>query len=201
VHARRTGEGQFVDVAMYDAMLAITERIVYQHSYTGEIPRPHGNGHPLLSPFDIFPTADGWIAVAAPADPYWAVLVEEFGRPELATDERYATNVQRARRGEEVRAIVGPWLAALTTAQLVERLGGRVPIGPVNDVAAIYADPHVRARGMLVEVEQPGSDIPVTLAGSPIKYTKTPAGPAGRGPLLGEHDAGDVLAEWTGEPA
>jgi crotonobetainyl-CoA:carnitine CoA-transferase CaiB-like acyl-CoA transferase len=206
VHARRTGEGQFVDVAMYDAMLAITERIVYQHSYTGEVPKPHGNGHPLLSPFDIFATADGWIAVAAPADQYWAILAAEIGRPELATDERYTTNAARARHGDDVRGFLAPWLAGQTTAELVKRLGGRVPIGPVNDVAAIYADPHVAARGMLVEVEQPGSDIPVTLAGSPIKYTKTPAGPAGRGPLLGEHRAEDVLEQWNadvraGEPA
>src|SRR5207237_10795578 len=67
-HAEHTGAGQFLDVAMYDAVLSLTERIVYQYSSTGEIPALQGNSHPLLCPFDIFPTADGWMAVAAPSD-------------------------------------------------------------------------------------------------------------------------------------
>lgn len=83
-HAERTGEGQFLDVAMYDAILALTERIVYQHSYTSEVPRPQGNSHPLLCPFDIFPSSDGWIAIAAPSDRHWRVIAETIGRPEMA---------------------------------------------------------------------------------------------------------------------
>jgi crotonobetainyl-CoA:carnitine CoA-transferase CaiB-like acyl-CoA transferase len=182
-------------------MLAMCERIIYQHSYTGAVPVPVGNTHPLLSPFDIFRTADGWIALAAPADRYWVIITEEIGRPELGTDERYATNAARARRGSEVRGLLEPWLAARTTAELVALLGGRVPIGPVNDVRAIFADPHVAARQMLVEVEQPGSDCPVTLAGSPIKLTRTPSQAQGRAPLLSEHDPAAVLAEWTASGA
>jgi formyl-CoA transferase len=75
-------------------------------------------------------------------------------------------------------------------------LGGRVPIGPVNDVATIAADPHVAARGMLVELEQPGSDRPITVAGQPVKFTRTPTDVGRRAPTLGEHDVDAVLAEW-----
>jgi len=195
-HARRTGQGQFLDVAMYDAMVSLCERMVYQYSYTGEVPRPQGNGHPLLCPFDIFPTADGWVSVAAPHDGHWRILADTIGGPDLATDPRYRTNVDRVRHADEVRALVGDWLSPRTTAEVVEVLGGRVPIGPVNDVATIAADPHVAARGMLVELEQPGSDQPITVAGQPVKFTRTPTDVGRRAPTLGEHDVDAVLAEW-----
>jgi len=195
-HARRTGQGQFLDVAMYDAMVSLCERMVYQYSYTGEVPRPQGNGHPLLCPFDIFPTADGWVSVAAPHDGHWRILADTIGGPDLAADTRYRTNVDRVRHADEVRALVGDWLSSRTTAEVVEVLGGRVPIGPVNDVATIAADPHVAARGMLVELEQPGSDRPITVAGQPVKFTRTPTEVGRRAPTLGEHDVDAVLAEW-----
>jgi crotonobetainyl-CoA:carnitine CoA-transferase CaiB-like acyl-CoA transferase len=195
-HARRTGHGQFVDVAMYDAVLSLCERIVYQHSYTGAVPRPQGNGHPLLCPFDIFPTADGWVAVAAPHDQHWRLLAEAVGGPGLAADERYRTNRDRVRHADEVRAVVGDWLRARSTAHVVAALGGRVPVGPVNDIAAIAADPHVAARRMLAEVPQPGSGRPVVLAGQPIKFSRTPAEVTRRAPALGEHDLDDVIAGW-----
>jgi crotonobetainyl-CoA:carnitine CoA-transferase CaiB-like acyl-CoA transferase len=195
-HARRTGEGQFMDVAMVDAVLSLCERAVYQYSYTGEVPRPQGNSHPLLCPFDIFPTADGWVAVAAPHDGQWRVLAETIGHPELADDDRYRTNARRVHHAADVRAVVGDWLAARSTAEVVAALGGRVPIGPVNDVATIAADPHVAARDMLVSLEQPGSDDPVVVAGQPLKFTRTPASVRQRAPTLGEQSVDAVLAGW-----
>jgi crotonobetainyl-CoA:carnitine CoA-transferase CaiB-like acyl-CoA transferase len=196
-HATQTGEGQFLDVAMYDAVLSLTERIVYQHSYTGDVPVPQGNSHPLFCPFDIFPSADGWIAMAAPFDHHWRLIAEVIGRPDMIDDERYRTNVARSRRAAEVREAIEGWLKTKTNDEVVALLGGRVPVGPVNDAAAIFADPHVRARRMLVEVEDPGSDEPVTIAGQPIKFTRTVADPSGRGPLLGEDSPVDLLSEWS----
>jgi crotonobetainyl-CoA:carnitine CoA-transferase CaiB-like acyl-CoA transferase len=75
-----------------------------------------------------------------------------------------------------------------------------VPIGPVNDVAAIFADPHVAARRMLVELDDPGSGRPMTVAGQPIRFSRTPADPSRRAPLLDEDQAGAVLAEWSRSP-
>ena len=196
-HAERTGEGQFVDVAMYDAVLSLTERIVYQYSCNGEIPHPQGNSHPLLCPFDIFPTADGWMAIAAPSDRHWEIIAELIGRPDMATDERYRTNAARLRHAGEVRAVLEGWLKTRTNDEVIAVLAGRVPIGPVNDVAAIFADPHARVRRMLVDLDDPGSDVPMTVAGQPIKFGGTPADPQARGPLLGEHRPGDVLAGWS----
>lgn len=196
-HAEATGEGQFLDVAMYDAVLALSERIVYQYSYSGVAPTPQGNGHPLLCPFDIFATADGWVALAAPSDRHWRVIAEVIGRPDMGLDERYATNAARVRNSPEVRSVLGAWLAARSNREVVAALGGTVPIGPVNDVAAIFADPHTAIRRMLIEVDEPGSAGPVTIAGQAIKFARTPAEPSRSGPLLGEASAEEIAAAWA----
>jgi len=198
VHARATGQGQFVDVAMYDAVLSLCERIVHQYSYTGVSPRPQGNAHPLLSPFDILPTHDGWIAVAAPGDHQWRALTTLIEAPELGEDPEFATVPARRRNRDRVRDILQEWLSQRTTAQVMGILGGKIPVGPVNSAADIFADPHVAARHMLVEVEQPGSDAPVTVAGQPIKFTATPSQVRGRAPILGEDDLDEVMCRWQG---
>jgi len=186
-HVERTGEGQFVDVAMYDGILALCERIVYQHAYTGEIPRPQGNSHPLLAPFDIFPTRDGWVTIAAPRDPQWAELVRIIGHAELAEDPAFQTNNVRVEHAGEVRRIIGDWTMTRTNAEVMAALGGRVPAGPVQTAADIARDPHVAARNMHITLEHPGSARQGTFAGTPVKFTRTkPAAPR-RAPLLGEH--------------
>jgi crotonobetainyl-CoA:carnitine CoA-transferase CaiB-like acyl-CoA transferase len=188
-HAERTGEGQFVDVAMYDGILALCERLAYQYSYTGEIPRQLGNSHPLVVPFDVFKTKDGWVAIAAPRDPQWAELCRRIARPELADDPRFRLRDDRMQHADEVRQLVSEWTASRTNREVMETLGGFVPAGPVNTVADIFADPHVMARNMLVSLEHPGSSRRGTFAGTPVKFTSTPPGLPRRAPLLGEHTA------------
>lgn len=184
-HASGTGQGQFVDVSMYDAVLALCERIVYQHSYDGAVPGPEGNSHPLLCPFGLFPARDGWVSVACPRDHFWVILTEAMGRPDLGADERYALNAARSARNNEVVGMVSDWTRTLTKHQLAECLGGKIPFGPVNNVADIFADPHTAVREMLPEVEQPGRGT-VRIAGTPIRMTRTQGGVARRGALLGE---------------
>ncbi len=94
-HAETTGQCQLVDVAMYDAVLALTERIVYQHSITGQSPAPQGSTHPLLCPYAVVRTGTGFVTVAAPSDHHWRLLSELIGRPELGRDPAYATNEAR----------------------------------------------------------------------------------------------------------
>lgn len=199
-HAEKTGEGQFVDVGMYDAILALCERIVYQHSYDGTVPGPEGNSHPLLCPFGLFPAKDGWVSIACPRDHFWKILAENMGRPELGEDERYALNAERVARNAEVVELVSGWTKILTKKQLAECLGGKIPFGPVNNVVDIFNDPHTAVREMLPQVEQPGR-APVRIAGTPIRMTKTPGGVARRGAFLGEdtdailRDAGYTVDE------
>lgn len=194
LHAKTTGQGQFVDVSMYDALVALCEAAVYRYSYRGIVTKPAGNSHPQLSPFDIYPTADGHCAIAAPTPNHWALLCAFMGRPELIHDARTESNNDRVANQEFVREVLTGWTSAYTTAELVELLGGKVPVGPVNDAAALFADPHLAARQMLVAVDHPGSARPVVLPNSPIKYSETPGGVYRRAPRLGEHNA-DVLAE------
>jgi crotonobetainyl-CoA:carnitine CoA-transferase CaiB-like acyl-CoA transferase len=185
--ARGSGQGQFMDVAMYDGVLAMCERIVFQQSYTGSSPVPEGNQHPILCPFGVFDASDGQVTIGCPRDGFWTQLTRIMGRPELATDPRFATNNARlANRAETVRFVEG-WARGRTKAEIAEALDGKVPFGPVNTAAEILADPHVKVREMLAEIEHPGSGTPVTVAGTPIRMTRTQGGVRSRAPLAGEH--------------
>jgi crotonobetainyl-CoA:carnitine CoA-transferase CaiB-like acyl-CoA transferase len=195
VHAaRRSGEGQFLDVAMYDAVLLLCENIVYKFSMAGIVEHPKGHGHPVLCPFDIYDTRDGAAAIAAPVEPHWQALCEVMGRPELRSDERSSDVFRRTANRAFVNGAVREWTAVRTTREVVSALAGRVPVGPVHTAADIFQDPHTSVRGMLAEVEQPGSERRITLAGQPIKFTQTPGGIYRRPPNLGEH-SDEILAE------
>jgi crotonobetainyl-CoA:carnitine CoA-transferase CaiB-like acyl-CoA transferase len=187
LHARETGEGQFVDVAMYDGVLSLCEREVYLRSYLDEVLEPQGNGHPLFCPFDVFPSADGHLTIAAPHDHHWRRLCVALGRPELAEDDRFSTNPARVAHGAEVRELVAGWTRQHTNHELMRMLAGRVPAGPVNDAADIANDPHVAAREMLIDLEHPGSAGTAAVAGVPIKMTGTKPPKPTRAPLLSEH--------------
>src|SRR5262249_56992846 len=90
IHAARSaGIGQFLDVAMYDALVSLCEAIIYNFSYAGKVVGPRGTGHLSLCPFDVFETCDGAVAIAAPTENQWKLLCEAMGRAELVTDPRY----------------------------------------------------------------------------------------------------------------
>ncbi len=193
-HAERTGRGQFLDVAMYDGVLALCERIVYQHDFAGLTPGPEGNGHPLLCPFGLFPAQDGWVSIACPADPFWQTLSRIMGSPELGDDERYATNAARVSHRDQVVAAVTAWTERHAKAELGRLLGGRVPFGPVNTIDDILADAHVAVRGMLAEPELGHGLGTARIVDTPIRMTATQGGVRRPAPGLGEHtDA--ILAE------
>lgn len=185
-HARRTGTGQFVDVSMVDAVLAICERAVWQHSVRAEVPGPEGNHHPFLCPFGMFPASDGHITLGAHQDAFFEVLCNAIEAPELLTDERYGCYEDRARHRHALIETIARRTSQLTKAELTDRLGGKIPFGPVLNIAEITEDPHFAARQMIVDVEQPGC-APVRVAGVPIKMTRTPGAVAHRSPYLGEH--------------
>jgi crotonobetainyl-CoA:carnitine CoA-transferase CaiB-like acyl-CoA transferase len=185
-HAQRTGEGQFVDVAMYDGVVAMCERLIYQQSYTGRTPSPEGNQHPILCPFGLFDTRNGKVTIACPRDGFWRELTIAMGRPELADDPKFLTNNLRLANRDETTALVEQWTLSHTNAEIAEMLDGKVPFGPVNTAKDIYEDPHMAIRDMLVEVDHPGSETPGTIASTPIRMTSTPGGVKSRAPLIGQ---------------
>jgi len=193
--ARNSGRGQFVDVSMYDSVLSLCESVVYNYAYNGKVLGPRGSGHPFLCPFDVYETSDGAVAIAAPTDNHWAALCDAMGRPELRDDERSSHNHARSANRAFVTEAVTAWTRARTKREVVEALGGTVPVGPVNRADDLFADPHTAARGLLPEVELPGDNGRVALAELPIKFTGTPAGIHRPPPRLGEH-TDEVLAEF-----
>ncbi|WP_063044347.1 CaiB/BaiF CoA transferase family protein [Nocardia pseudovaccinii] len=186
---QRTGRGRFVDVAMYDAIVSLCERTVYQYSYSGVVATGEGNDHPLLCPFGLYRAADGWVTIAAPRERQWQALCTAVGKPHLADDPLFASNNARVVVRDEVRVLIESWTSARTMSEIVQALADDVPCGPVNSAAGIYADPHVHLRNMLIELEHPGSTRTVTVAGQPIKFGGAPTPRARRAPLLGEHTA------------
>ncbi|MFP8952573.1 succinyl-CoA:mesaconate CoA-transferase [Natrialbaceae archaeon A-arb3/5] len=186
----RTGVGQFVDTAMYDAMLSLGERAVYQYSYTGEVPKRQGNSHPTLFPYNAFEAEDGHIVIAALTDRHWRNLCEKMGRPEWAVD--YADSADRLEHRDHLEAEISEWVASGTVESVLNALNGDVPSSRVQDIADVYDCEHAHQREMLVEAELPNTDETVTVAGTPIKMSKTPPEPGERAPLLDEH-RGDLL--------
>lgn len=187
VSALRSGKGQFVDVAMVDAVLSLCEGAVYQYDYTGTVPGPTGNGHPIIAPFDVYPTRNGYCGIAAGQEQLFHTLCDRMGRPELAIDDRFAEFHTRVANRIALNDEVTAWSRSKTTEEIVELLGGDVPVGPVNTMADVFADSHFVVRDMVVEVEQPDGSRPVRLAGQPIKMSRDHTGIRTRPPKLDEH--------------
>ncbi len=188
--AEATGKGQFVDLAMYDAMISLCERMVYLHDFTGKVPVPEGNGHPFLSPFGLYPAADGHVALGIVDDAFWRRLTELMGLPGLGTDPRFATRGARAANAAEIDRIVAGWSSKLSKAVLTETLGGQVPFGPLNSIKDIARDPHVKARGMLAQLHDPHADrSPWTVAANPLRFGAHGHGALSPPPALGADNA------------
>lgn len=194
-HAQRTGIGQFLDVAMYDAMMSFQKSAVAQYSYTGK-PNPAGLQRAMtLYPFDLFPAKDGRVALAVAQPHHWDLLCAAMNRTDLMTDERSVSNQARLANVDWVEEQICAWTSQHTRAEILEKLDGNIPVGPVQDMSDIYRDPHVMARGML-ETCHPGGDNPdISLAASPIKFSETPTALYQSPPTLGQHNE-EVLAEF-----
>ena len=192
--AEATGRGQFIDIAMYDAMISLCERAIYQHDFDGSIPGPEGNGHPLLAPFGVFAAKDGHVALGVVDDTFWQALAQAMEQPGWATDPRFATRAARRVHASVLNPLVAEWTARHSKVELAQKLGGKVPFGPVNTVADIFADPHVAARGMIATI--PHADAgsrPWRVAANPLHFSTNPT-PEPQAPArLGAQLAQDFL--------
>ena len=193
-HARNSGQGQFVDVSMVDGVLSVSERMVYQHFIADKTPGPEGNHHPFLVPFGMFPTKDGFVTIAAPQDNFYHTLCIALEAEALVEDKEKVKIGWRVANRHEVIEAIGKVTARFTKEEIKSRIGGKVPMGNVMDMADIAADPYFQARDMLPEIDVPGSQHKAPVAGTPIKMTQTPGGVHARGPYIGEHTR-DVLRE------
>jgi len=186
----RTGEGQFVDVAMLDGQIAILENAIARYATTGVAPGPLGARHPSITPFAAYACAGGHVVIAAGNDALWAKLCAALDAPELASDPRFATNALRTEHAEAVAAELETRLAARSpeaTLALLEDAG--VPCAPLHDTAQALAHRQVRARNMVIETAFPDG-APLIAAGNPVKlsgFADPPTRP--KAPALDEHRA------------
>jgi CoA:oxalate CoA-transferase len=186
VERASSGLGQYVDVAMLDCQVALMENAIVRHLATGENPGPIGTRHPLTTPFQAFPAADGWFVIAGVKD--WALFCARIGRDDLIFDERFSTNPLRTQNHAELEPILFDVFRTRTLAEWLAELGEVCLVGPMNTVAQVVNDPQVRAREMIVELPTYTGGA-MGVAGSPVKLSRTPPGPVTGTARPGEHTA------------
>ena len=182
---QRTGRGQLVDSAMFDNMLSLNESMMALYSVAGQSPT---RGRPEnLFPRGAFQTKDGYIALNIPDNIMWGRFCEAMGRKDLIEDERSGTGTARSANADFLTPIIEQWLAAMTRDEAVETLNAiNVPAGPVNTAEDVFNDPHVRARGMIMAIEDPDVGT-FEFARSVPHLSEAPELPARPAPGLGEH--------------
>lgn len=187
IHRLRTGLGQLVDTSLLEAGLAYTfwESSVY--FTTGEVPGPLGSAHRMNAPYQALKTHDGYITIGAATQSTWEALCRAIGREELLSDPRYVSGIDRKSRETELAEDLERTFSRESTRHWMEVLQkGKVPSGPIYDLAQAYADPQVQARQMFVEMDDPDLGI-IKNIGIPIKLSLTPGRIRRRAPGLGEH--------------
>jgi glutaryl-CoA transferase len=197
LHRTRTGEGQHIDLALLDVQVASMINIAQAYLSAGIVASRSGNAHPSVVPSQVFACADGQLMLAAGNDSQFAKLCETAGRPELARDARFATNDARVRNRELVISTLEALIRAKPLTYWTEKLAAAgVPCGPINDIAAVFADAQVRHRGMRVEVQHPRAG-QLALVASPLRLSETPVEYRMPPPLLGQH-TNEVLVGLLG---
>ena len=194
IHAMRTGQGQHVDMALLDVQSAVLANQNMNYLMSGNAPVRLGNAHPNISPYEVVPTADGFLILAVGNDGQFRRLCKILGIETVADDERYATNKARVAHKVEVRQLVSTeTLKWLKRDLLTACESNAVPAGPINSIEEMFADPQVQARGLRVDLEAadgtiiPGVRTPIVLSETPLHYSRP-------SPRLGEHQQ-EVLAE------
>lgn len=196
-HRDQTGIGQHIDMALLDVQVACLANQAMNYLTTGVPPRRLGNAHPNIVPYQDFPTADGDIILTVGNDSQFRKFCEVAGFREWADDPRFSTNQARVAHRAELIPLIRQATVFKTTAQwvaLLEEAG--VPCGPINDLAQVFADPQVQARGLRVELSHPLAGT-VPQVASPIRLSETPVQYRNAPPLLGEHTE-RVLGEMLG---
>ena len=194
-----SGLGQSLDISMLDCQIAILENAVARWYATGQEPGRLGTRHPSATPFQAFPTADGWmvLALAWGVESQWELFCAELGLTELVGDERFDTSLKRTENHAALEPLLFEATRRQTTEHWVETLSVYgIPIGPLNTIGQAVAQPQIAHREMIAEVEHPAAGT-VKMAASPLKLSRTPGRVRGPGPAFGA-DTEAVLEEWLG---
>ncbi|GAB4537197.1 MAG: CaiB/BaiF CoA-transferase family protein [Parvularculaceae bacterium] len=196
-HAERTGEGQQIDISLLDCQMAALANQAANYLVSGKPPARLGNAHPNIVPYQVFETSDGHMVVAVGNDGQFKSFAAAIGAPELAGDARYTTNPARVANREALIATLAPILRRRETADWIAAFeAAGVPCGPINDIAAAFADRQAKERGLRIDLarEDVGA---IPLVRFPGLLSATPARAEHAPPRLGAHTE-EVLAEALG---
>jgi crotonobetainyl-CoA:carnitine CoA-transferase CaiB-like acyl-CoA transferase len=185
-HREISGQGQYIDIGMLDTQVAWLSIQAMNYLIGGENPPRLGNGHPNIVPYQVFVTADGHIMLTIGNDLQFQRFCEFAGCPELAADARFATNANRVTNREALIDAMKPVLAAKPSVHWLENLERlKIGCGPINRIDQVFADPHVQARGMVVEMAHAAIGGAVPLVGSPLRLSDTPVTYRHAPPVIG----------------
>ncbi len=186
-HRDRTGEGQYIDMALLDVQVAMLANMNTNYLASGKPPVRWGNAHPNIVPYQTFATSDGHIIVAAGNDGQYKKFVAAGGEEQLATDERFCTNPARVANREVLIPLLVDMVKRKSRQEWIALLeDAGVPCGPINRLDDVFNDPQVKARGMQITLPHPSAGS-VKLVGSPMKLSATPPDYQSPPPLLGQH--------------
>ena len=192
----KSGQGQYVDISMLDCQMTVQENAFVRYLNTGEIPRALGTRHPVMTPFQAFPTQDGYIAVAlrGGVNDQWPLFCAAIDRVDIIDDPRFVDGWSRTQNYKELEPVLNAIMKTRTTQKWMEALEqAGIPCGPVNNIAQAAADPQIAARDMIVKVHHPEAG-EFKVVNSPFKFSRTPCKVERVSPELGEHTE-EVLKE------
>lgn len=189
-HKQKTGEGQYIDVAMRDVVFSILEGYVTMQTLLGINPQRIGNASMAAVPYDVYNAKDNYIVIGAPNDSLFVKLAKAMKQEDLLEDPRFKTNLVRIENRAAIDAVISEWAAQYTAAEIEDILNAaRVPVAPIMTIGELVQDPGIAAREMLIEHDNPGHG-KVKFPGNPLKLQKTPPDTSTRAPLLGEQTEG-----------
>lgn len=194
----RSGEGQWIDLAVAEGVLRVLEPMVAECVKTGKTPTRTGNRNPGIAPGELYESADGrWLFCAGSTQRVYERMMRTMGREDLITDPRFATNAERIKRPDEINKVVADWFAKHTLADAIAILeANEVPLAPVNEIGDVVKDPQHIARGSIISVDDPLLG-PVAMPGPVPKFSRTPGSVWSTGPYVGEH-AEEIFGDLLG---
>lgn len=193
----RTGRGQHIDISLLDSQVSILANQAMNYLVSGQVPQRMGNAHPNIVPYQVFATSDGHVILAVGNQTQFVRFCEVAGRQDLVSDERFASNPSRVDHRDELIAVLNQIFRTRTSRYWIETLeNAGVPCGPINNIADVFADPQVQARGMRLQLHHPILGAVPSVA-SPIKYSETQISYDRAAPMLGEH-TDEVLRDLLG---
>jgi crotonobetainyl-CoA:carnitine CoA-transferase CaiB-like acyl-CoA transferase len=187
LHQARTGEGQSIDMALFDCQAAALANQATNYLVGGMLPTRLGNAHPNIVPYSVFAVADGYLILAVANDRQFASFAKAAGVQDLAADPRFATNAERVAHRETLIELLKPVLARHALADWIALLEeANVPCGPINRIDQVFADPQAVARGLAISMQHAAAG-PMNLVASPLRLSGTPPEYRLAPPLLGQH--------------